>query len=37
MIPYGRVQFLAIAVVLVTAAHLISLMTGEPLVGRSGF
>lgn len=37
MIPYGGVQFLAIAVVLVTAAHLISLMTGEPLVGRSGF
>ncbi len=37
MIPYGGVQFLAIAVVLVTAEHLISLWTGEPLVGRSGF
>ncbi len=37
MIPYGGIQFLAIAVVLVTAAHLISLITGTPLVGRSGF
>lgn len=37
MIPYGGIQFLAIAVVLVTAAHLISLLTGEPLIGRSGF
>lgn len=37
MIPYGGIQFLAIAVVLVTAAHLISLLTGTPLVGRSGF
>lgn len=37
MIPYGGIQFLAIAVVLVAAAHLISLLTGTPLVGRSGF
>jgi hypothetical protein len=37
MIPYGGIQFLAIAAVLVTAAHLISLLTGEPLIGRSGF
>ncbi len=37
MIPYGGIQFLAIAVVLVTAAHLISRLTGTPLVGRSGF
>lgn len=37
MIPYGGLQFLAIAVVLVTAAHLITLLTGEPLIGRSGF
>ncbi len=37
MIPYGGVQFLAIAVVLVTAAHLITLLTGTPLIGRSGF
>ena len=37
MIPYGGIQFLAIAVVLVTVAHLISLFTGTPLVGRSGF
>lgn len=37
MIPYGGIQFLAIAVVLVTAAHLITLLTGTPLIGRSGF
>lgn len=37
MIPYGGLQFFAIAVVLVTAAHLITLLTGTPLIGRSGF
>ena len=37
MVPYGGIQFLAIATVLVTLAHLISLLTGEPLIGRSGF
>lgn len=37
MIPYGGLQFLAIAAILVTAAHLISLLTGQPLIGRSGF
>ena len=37
MIPYGGLQFLAIAAILVTAAHLITLLTGTPLIGRSGF
>ena len=37
LIPYGGIQFLAIAAILVTAAHLISLLSGQPLIGRSGF
>ncbi len=37
LIPYGGLQFLAIAAILVTAAHLISLLSGQPLIGRSGF
>ncbi len=37
MIPYGGLQFLAIAAILVTTAHLISLLTGTPLISRRGF
>ncbi|MCH8183466.1 MAG: hypothetical protein IID55_09820 [Proteobacteria bacterium] len=37
MIPYGGLQFLAIVAILVTLAHLITLLTGIPLIGRSGF
>ncbi len=33
-IPYVGVQFLGILVVVLMVAHLISLVTGQPLVGR---
>ena len=36
MIPYGGIQFLAIVVVLVALAHLISLVSGEPFTSRFG-
>jgi len=37
MIPYGAVQFIAMVAVVVLAAHLFSLLTGEPLKGRLGY
>lgn len=33
-IPYLGVQFVAILVVILMAAHLVTLLTGVPLVGR---
>lgn len=33
-IPYGGLQFVAILVVILALAHIISLLTGQPLVGR---
>ena len=36
ILPYSGIQFLSIVAILVTLAHLISLLTGQPFVGRSG-
>jgi hypothetical protein len=33
-IPYGGVQFVALLIVILALAHVISLLTGQPLVGR---
>jgi hypothetical protein len=33
-IPYGGVQFVAILIIVLALAHIISLLTGQPLVGR---
>lgn len=33
-VPYGGVQFVAILIVILALAHVISLLTGQPLVGR---
>ncbi len=33
-IPYGGVQFVAILVIILALAHIVSLLTGQPLVGR---
>ncbi len=33
-IPYGGVQFVAILIIILALAHVISLLTGQPLVGR---
>ncbi len=35
-IPYHAIQFLALVVVLLMLAHLISLLTGQPFTGRLG-
>jgi hypothetical protein len=37
MIPWVGVQMVCILVTVVMFAHLISLMTGHPLVGRQGY
>lgn len=34
LLPYGGIQFLALVVAVLMAAHLISLVTGSPLIGR---
>ena len=36
-LPYNGIQFLSIVVILLTVAHLISLLSGQHFVGRSGF
>ena len=36
MLPYLGIQFFAILVVILMAAHLITLLTGKPFVGRMG-
>ena len=35
-IPYGGVQFVAILVIVVALAHMVTLLTGHPFVGRRG-
>ncbi len=37
VVPWLGVQFLALAILLVFGAHLISLLTGHPFGGRNGF
>ena len=34
LLPYGGIQFVALVVAVLMAAHLITLMTGTPLIGR---
>jgi len=34
LIPMGAIQFLALVTIVVTVAHLVSLLTGRPLEGR---
>jgi hypothetical protein len=34
MLPYGGIQFAALVVAVLMVAHLISLLSGTPLVGR---
>ncbi len=36
MLPYLGIQFCAILVVILMTAHLITLLTGKPFVGRMG-
>jgi hypothetical protein len=36
LIPWGGVQYLALIVAILMAAHLVTLLTGTPLVGRNG-
>ena len=33
-IPYGGLQFVAILVIVLALAHIVSLLTGTPLIGR---
>lgn len=37
VVPWLGVQFVALAIVLIFGAHLISLLTGHPFGGRNGF
>lgn len=34
LLPYGGIQFVALVVMVLMAAHLISLLSGAPLIGR---
>jgi len=36
LMPYGAIQFLALVAIIVMLAHLVTLLTGHPLVGRLG-
>lgn len=36
LVPWFAVQFVAVAIALVMAAHLVTLLTGQPLVSRRG-
>lgn len=36
LLPYGGIQFLAIVAIIVTLAHLISLLSGQPFTSRFG-
>ena len=36
LIPWGGLQYLALVVAVLMAAHVVTLLTGVPLVGRSG-
>ncbi len=35
LIPFGAVQFVALVVVVLMLAHLVTLLTGQPLTGRA--
>lgn len=37
LVPYGAVQFVGFLVIILMAAHLITLLTGQPFTGRRGF
>ncbi|MBX6320243.1 MAG: hypothetical protein IRY94_00290 [Rhodospirillaceae bacterium] len=37
LIPPGAVQFVCLLLMLATAAHLVSLLTGRPFTGRGGW
>ena len=37
LISYNGVQFIALIIVFLAAAHLITLLTGQPFLGRGGF
>jgi hypothetical protein len=37
LIPWGGVQFVTMMVFFIAAAHMVSLVTGEPFAGRSQF
>ena len=37
LIPYGAIQFVGLLIVILMAAHLITLGTGEPFRGRRRF
>lgn len=34
LLPYGGIQFVALVVAVLMAAHLVTLLTGTPLIGR---
>lgn len=36
LIPYEGIQFVALVAVVLLLAHLVGLLTGQPLVGRLG-
>ena len=35
LIPFGAIQFVALVVVVLMLAHLVTLLTGQPLTGRA--
>jgi hypothetical protein len=37
MIPYKGLMFLSILLIIVLLAHVVSLLTGAPVYGRTGF
>ncbi len=37
LISYPALQFLGVFIVIIMAAHLITLLTGKPFAGRRGF
>ncbi len=36
LVPYAAIQFIALLVAILMLAHLVTLITGTPFVGRSG-
>jgi hypothetical protein len=34
LVPYATIQLIAVVVIILMAAHLVSLLTGQPLKGR---
>ena len=37
LMPWAGVQFIAMMIFFIAAAHMVSIVTGKPFVGRSGF